>query len=374
MKRLRYYFVIIPIVLSTCQPPAADLGVASDYFPEPSHLLSGVVNKYYHHLNPGEGQDAYTDIFYKSYQLTPLGELVVRNYNAGLEHTLTQRFRFQDSAMLLVQEITYAPIDTVQTVVSQSVFLSWKDTAALRLERQYTFPEVQRRANEQQTAVRDTTVLGRPAKVFEKTYNYRTVYRGDTSEATWTYEAVYAQGFGLWASTDQDYPGGTMRTELVEQMPRAEFERRAAHGRHRIAYIDPANTLDDVTDFQLCGLEKTIADYYNGTPDGHFAKGKRVMLDRIAAQMDTTRLGSESGYLTFRFVVNCRGEAGRFVTEQADIDFQAKQFNPQTVAHLYDIVYGLKDWSPTMIDGEARDAYFYLTFRLVDGKIVDILP
>ncbi len=72
--------------------------------------------------------------------------------------------------------------------------------------------------------------------------------------------------------------------------------------------------------------------------------------------------------------MNCKGEAGRFVTEQADLDFQPKEFNPATVAHCCELLKGLKDWDATHINKETIDAVFYFTFKLRSGVLKDILP
>ena len=163
-------------------------------------------------------------------------------------------------------------------------------------------------------------------------------------------------------------------TELVEQIPIEQFQKMANHGRHRLAYIDPEKTMDEATDFKICN--ERIADYYNHDI-GHFPilkGGKNAMQKLLNTQLDKTKLFKESGYLTFRFVVNCEGVAGRFITEQTDLDFQGKTFNPETVSHLYEIVKNIKDWRTTMIRKEARDAYAYITFKLNDGEIIELLP
>lgn len=53
---------------------------------------------------------------------------------------------------------------------------------------------------------------------------------------------------------------------------------------------------------------------------------------------------------------------------------QEKQFPKETINHLYKVIAELKTWNPCVINQEPRDAYFYLTFRLKNGVIPDILP
>jgi hypothetical protein len=156
-------------------------------------------------------------------------------------------------------------------------------------------------------------------------------------------------------------------------MPDHEFEKRSAHGKKRVAWIDPSLTLDDHTDFKLCHGEDLIYDYYNSGGLAQHGESKKEMVRNLMAQIDRKKLFDESGFLAFRFVVNCEGKAGRFITEETDLDFGRKKFNPQTVAHLYQLVYALQDWKPVVV-GESRDAYFYLTFKMNHGEVTDILP
>ena len=54
--------------------------------------------------------------------------------------------------------------------------------------------------------------------------------------------------------------------------------------------------------------------------------------------------------------------------------YQPLKFEEETIEHLYGILRKLEEWRPVVINEEARDAYFYITFKIEDGKITDILP
>lgn len=362
------------VLVLACQPMETDLGLAKNYLPKAEYLKKGVVNKYYSHFNPGDNADIRTNIFYKSYQLTKSNEMVVNNYNAGFELNRSRTFTFHGNQMMLNDETNYYYADTIKAEIIKPVFLNWDGTGDLQFEKILAYTEKDKSlTTEHQRQVRDTTVLNKPAKFFEKDAIMRSVTREDTTHRSYQSKITYVEGFGLFEAYE-DQPDGKFTLELVEQMSLADFNTLANHGRKRVAYIDPKEAIDQNTDFKLCGPHQHVADYYNSSPDGRFAEGKRVMLNIILSKVDQEKLYKESGYLTFRFIVNCHGEAGWFVTEQADLEFQEKQFNQQTIDHLYEIVYNLKTWSPCVIMGERQDAYFYLTFRLKNGEILDILP
>ncbi len=78
--------------------------------------------------------------------------------------------------------------------------------------------------------------------------------------------------------------------------------------------------------------------------------------------------------LTYRFVINCEGKAGRFIFKGYDFDYQAKEFPASTWTHLLKILLSLKAWQPCVIHSENSYSYAYLTFKIKDAEIIDILP
>ena len=78
--------------------------------------------------------------------------------------------------------------------------------------------------------------------------------------------------------------------------------------------------------------------------------------------------------MTFRFVVNCEGKAGRYMVIQNNLDLEPKVFDEKLTSHLFTITQGLKEWRPVILENEPRDYYMYITYKLLDGKIIEILP
>lgn len=80
------------------------------------------------------------------------------------------------------------------------------------------------------------------------------------------------------------------------------------------------------------------------------------------------------GYITIRFVVNCQGKTGRFRLQEVGPDLVAKQFPAELSSQLLRLVKSLQGWKPGMNNGVALDYYKYLTFKIKDGNIAEILP
>lgn len=138
---------------------------------------------------------------------------------------------------------------------------------------------------------------------------------------------------------------------------------------HNIGYIDPATALGD-KEFETC--TDFIFEYYNSEPNGGYKYGKNVLRDTIENKFSYN--GHDSGYLTFRFVVNCKGEAGRYQIVENDLDLKPKKFDQDLVLHLFSITQELKEWRPVMWENQSRDYYMYITYKIRDGQIIEILP
>jgi len=138
---------------------------------------------------------------------------------------------------------------------------------------------------------------------------------------------------------------------------------------HDIGHIDPETALGD-KDFKTCKDE--IYEYYNSEPDGGYKYGKKALRDTVLRKYSSN--GNESGYLTFRFVVNCQGKAGRYITISNNLEMIPKQFDKELVSQLFAITQDLNEWRPVILENESRDYYMYITYKMLDGKIIEILP
>ncbi|MEM7549722.1 MAG: hypothetical protein AAF363_08610 [Bacteroidota bacterium] len=82
----------------------------------------------------------------------------------------------------------------------------------------------------------------------------------------------------------------------------------------------------------------------------------------------------ENGFITIRFIVNCKGKAGRFRVIQIDEHYNLKTFSDETVMQLYHITRSLKGWDIFERNHESYDYIRYVTFKIHNGEIKDIMP
>jgi hypothetical protein len=134
-------------------------------------------------------------------------------------------------------------------------------------------------------------------------------------------------------------------------------------------YIDPETALLS-EGFELCS--EYIFQYYN--PErATYSKGKNGLRNSILSNYKNNNY-TDSGYLNFRFIINCKGEAGRFVIHENDLNLEPKKFTKELKDQLFKLTTQLKKWNPNIIDGELVDSYMYLSYRIEHGNITEILP
>lgn len=358
--------------LAACQKPSSPLGAAADYYPPTAQLRQGIVNKYYIHFTSADGYERSTNIAYYLYQLDKEGQLEITRYDAGYSPMIRTLTKFQDNQQRVLMQEQFWQMDSFPVQVLDDVLKDWSgDTASYTTSTTF-MDEIEEDLQLKQLSVYDSLTTDHSLKVFTKEQSRVYRYTDDEDRSFQSdIREVYAQGLGYFGSkTVMD--AGVFEVELVEQFPATEFRKRQAAAPERVAYIDPAQVLDRGSDFKPCG--DYIYDYYNGDPDAGPRGGKRVMVRWLEEKLDVNLLKGQSGYLTFRFVINCEGQAGYFITEEASLDFAVKQFPDELIQHVYAQLVAFDNWQPTTIREEVADAYTYVTLKLKDGELIDVLP
>jgi hypothetical protein len=135
--------------------------------------------------------------------------------------------------------------------------------------------------------------------------------------------------------------------------------------------FDPAI---DKKDFHLCYPDHVFQYFNNAEGPGY--EGEKIAIERaFAAQYKPKRAKKESGLVRIRFVVNCRGETDRFRVLGMDKDYNEKVFDRSITDQLLAIAKTLKGWKAQQYENQVDiDYYQYLTFKLEQGRIVEILP
>ena len=136
---------------------------------------------------------------------------------------------------------------------------------------------------------------------------------------------------------------------------------------HKIGEIDANDKTDK--NFRVCNEDK-IPEYYSMKTD--FIGGKSAIKDSILYKLESLKF-RESRLVTFRFIVNCEGQAGRFRVKAINRDIKKSEVDPENIQKIEKVLAQLKSWNPARNkSGQYFDSYYMVNFKIEDHKIVDI--
>ena len=140
--------------------------------------------------------------------------------------------------------------------------------------------------------------------------------------------------------------------------------------------IDFNKIVDNVA-FSKCN-ENSSFQYYN-IFNGFQYKGEKdeiLKLWKETANLKESNNDSQikDGYITVRFLINCNGKSGLFRIQQMNKDYEETNFNITLVNAIMNFVKNLDGWIVGEHNGAKVDYYQYLTFKIENGIITEILP
>jgi len=129
----------------------------------------------------------------------------------------------------------------------------------------------------------------------------------------------------------------------------------------------------DDPNFKVCN-ENRVFQYYNFGKGIQYKGEKPVINQYFKDQANLPERIGENGFLTIRFIVNCEGRTGRFRVQGMDADYKEKKFDKDLTDELLSLTKQLDGWIVATHDKEKFDYYQYLTFKIENGKLIEIMP
>lgn len=141
-------------------------------------------------------------------------------------------------------------------------------------------------------------------------------------------------------------------------------------------FVLPSGEYMDTTRVRNTACDQAgLAPYYS--VHGKYPRSSETLLNEVRAFLrQKNQAYRGSGYVTFRFAVDCAGQRRRRVQVlQTDAGYQGFHFRPALVEELYLFLQTLTAWrAATTPTGAPVNYLAYLTFKLHDGKVVAVIP
>ena len=129
----------------------------------------------------------------------------------------------------------------------------------------------------------------------------------------------------------------------------------------------------DRKDFILCD-ENHVYQYFNDSKGFLYDGEKLAIEEEFQKKYNQTIVKKENAWVRIRFIVNCFGRTDRFRILTANYNYEPIEIDKNITSQLLEITKNLSGWIPKKIKEQKIDYYQYLTFKIKDGKIDEILP
>ncbi len=135
---------------------------------------------------------------------------------------------------------------------------------------------------------------------------------------------------------------------------------------HTVGEIGLVSKIDG--DFKVCN-ENKIPNYYVLNTD--YEGGKKAIKNKLLGNLQNLKF-ENSGLITFRFIVNCKGDIGRFRTQSTNLKLQKIEIDSEKLKIIENALVNLKKWNPAKNNFDSFDSYYVLNFKIRNNRIVDI--
>jgi hypothetical protein len=139
-------------------------------------------------------------------------------------------------------------------------------------------------------------------------------------------------------------------------------------------FLFPILSFAQQTSFRLCDsllTDKWKPQYYS------FNTKYPLSSEKLTEEVNRTltyQPKQMNGFVTIRFVVNCKGQTGNFEIYQIDNSYQQINFEEKYIEALLTFVKTLENWKIGTYESRKFDYYAYFTFKIEYGKVTEIVP
>lgn len=130
--------------------------------------------------------------------------------------------------------------------------------------------------------------------------------------------------------------------------------------------------IDDPS-FKRCLSEDYRIQYYNDS-QGFQYKGEKISIEEKLKSLNIEGDKKLKGHITVRFLVNCEGKSGLFRVQQMNQEYKETDVDKELANQLLTFTKNLNGWIPKKLNGKTVDYYQYLTYKIENGKVSEILP
>ena len=138
---------------------------------------------------------------------------------------------------------------------------------------------------------------------------------------------------------------------------------------HDLSYIPFDPQLDDIN-FTVCDSNGIVS----GRSYLKYASGRSQLIDDIQSNYEFKQAFADfDGFVIVRFLMNCKGEYGRYRSQSLHLDFTPQEAPEGLNEHLMDVIKGLDNWTKLLTREPQTEYSKYINLKISDGQIEHVL-
>lgn len=139
---------------------------------------------------------------------------------------------------------------------------------------------------------------------------------------------------------------------------------------YRVGYLPVPDSLNQNKEVIL-DFHKGVYHTYSSAAPKIYNGNKYQFRKRVVKKFNALN-HSDTGYLTFRFLINSDSEVFLHETIEMDLNLELSNLNNEMVKDLKKMSFNPENWNP-YIDS-LHNYYMHLTYRIENGKITEVTP
>lgn len=141
-------------------------------------------------------------------------------------------------------------------------------------------------------------------------------------------------------------------------------------------YITSKGEFMDTTRVFSPGCAPPYQIFYYQVKAKYPVSSSLILTESRAFMKSKERIHSGSGYVTFRFIIDCEGIMSRVLVQQTDENYKPFHFQKEFVNDLYSFLKTMRLWKTNIQVENLKNINYvsFISFKIKNGEIVNIIP
>ena len=116
--------------------------------------------------------------------------------------------------------------------------------------------------------------------------------------------------------------------------------------------------------------------YYYDLKAKYPATSLSILREAKAFMKNTRETYTGTGYITFRFFINCEGIVSRTKVMQTDENYKVTHFEKKFVNDLYNFLLTMDKWKKNLEIQNIKNANYlsFISFKIKNGEVIAVIP